>query len=134
MNKEYGKTSFILLGILVLFACENHDFNSQSINLVPSEPSDTPSYWCTWATQNYGADTTVFMNANFGINGHSGQANVLTEDHLFDPNGWLVAFPKAQKDLYVMYDAGWDVPFGVDFDGNQRWKLGSLELADDKFQ
>jgi hypothetical protein len=133
MNKEYGKTSFILLGILVLFACENHDFNSQSINLVPSEPSDTPSYWCTWATHNYGADTTVFMNANFGINGHSGQANVLTEDHLFDPNGWLVAFPKAQKDLYVMYDAGWDVPFGVDFDGNQRWKLGSLELADDKF-
>jgi len=122
-----------VLFLISLSCCSRHGSTPRSLDLIPNESSGTPSYWCTWGIQNYGADSTVFLSAAYGINGHSGQANVLTEDRLFGEKGWLAAFPRVRKDLYVMYDVGWDVPRNENFDGNQRWKLGSLELAEDKF-
>jgi hypothetical protein len=63
---------------------------------------------------------------------HSVIAGALTEEHVFGNHGWATAFPKVRKDLYILFDLGWDVPAGTEFD-HARWKLGSQIVAQDKF-
>jgi hypothetical protein len=58
----------------------------------------------------------------------------LNETLVFKDPGWLTHyFDKVRKDLFVVYDGGWDVPIGHDFTGDGRWRLGSFEVAVDKF-
>jgi hypothetical protein len=95
-------------------------------SLVPEHPGPTPSYWCTWGAQNY-------TRAPVNEFDHSMVAGRLTEQNLFGPSGWARAFPEEiRADLYVVYDLGWDVPAGEEFD-DARWKLGWLEVAPRKF-
>jgi hypothetical protein len=95
-------------------------------NLVPEQPGPTPSYWCTWGAQNY-------TQAPVNEFDHSMVAGRLTEENLFGSSGWARAFPEEIRgDLYVVYDLGWDVPAGEEFD-DARWKLGRLEVASRKF-
>ncbi|MGD0923044.1 MAG: hypothetical protein ABSA70_14970 [Terriglobia bacterium] len=97
-----------------------------TLNLVPEKPGKTPSYWCTWGLQNYTLD-------NADENNHSMVANNLTEEQLFGHPGWVANyFQKVRADLYVLFDLGWDVPPGLQFD-RERWRLGTLELATGKF-
>ena len=97
-------------------------------NLVPDQPSTTPNYWCTWGAQNYAVDRATFQH----LLSHSTLASNLTERAVFGANGWANAFPRVQRDLYIVFDVGWDVPAGTQFD-DARWKLGSQEVASDKF-
>ena len=101
------------------------------LNLIPDQPGKTPNYWCTWGAQNYAADDAAFQ-ACVELKGHFPMAEVLTEKNLFRDPGWANYFTKASKDLYLMFDLGWDTPTGLRFD-NERWQLGALELATDKF-
>lgn len=99
---------------------------ARSWSLVPAAPGATPSYWCTWGIQNYSLE-------NVDENNHSMVANNLTEKQVFDHPGWATNyFQKARNDLYILFDLGWDVPRGLQFD-KERWRLGTLELATDKF-
>lgn len=95
-------------------------------NLVPEKPGFTPSYWCTWGIQNYSrADLDEMVHAQMADN--------LTEELLFNKPGWLTHyFDKARADLYVLYDLGWDVPRGTQFD-KTRWMLGWFEVPAEKF-
>ena len=96
-------------------------------NLVPEQPGQTPSYWCTW-----GAQASTLKDPNAG--GQLAAADNFNETLVFQDPGWLTHyFQKVRKDLFVVYDGGWDVPIGHDFTGSGRWRLGSFELAVDKF-
>ena len=119
------------LYMLILVSCQSEQ-GDQTINLIPDEASPTPSYWCTWGTQNYASDSTTLKNAVWGVNGHYNQANHLTQENVFGENGWAHFIPEVSKDLYIMFDVGWDIPLGINFN-DSRWRLGSLELAEDKF-
>ena len=103
----------------------------QAVNLIPEQPGRTPSYWCTWGVQNYAADDAAF-EACVELKGHFPMAEVLTEKNVFKDPGWANYFQKARSDLFLMFDLGWDTPAGVKFD-NERWRLGALELATEKF-
>lgn len=116
---------------LLLLSCGNSQ-SEKSINLIPETALQTSSYWCTWGTQNYASDSTTLKNAIWGVNGHYNQANHLTQDAVFGENGWAYFIPEVSKDLFIMFDVGWDIPSGIDFN-DSRWRLGSVELAVDKF-
>ena len=64
---------------MLLLAC----VNEKIVSLIPNEPSNNPSYWCTWGAQNYAVDANTLQNATWGINGHSQQANHLNEQSVF---------------------------------------------------
>jgi hypothetical protein len=103
----------------------------QPLSLIPDQPGKTPSYWCTWGAQNYASTDDAFEYC-VELKGHFAIAETLTEKNLFHEPGWAKYFKKARKDLYLMFDLGWDTPAGLDFD-NERWRLGTLELATEKF-
>lgn len=135
-NLSFSITVSLAFSLLILVTgCQPLQPSSkplaQSINLVPHKPAKTPNYWCSWGVQNYAADDAAF-DACVELKGHFPMAEVLTEKHLFHNPGWANYFPKASKDLYIMFDLGWDTPPGVRFD-NERWRLGTLELSTDKF-
>ena len=96
-------------------------------NLVPQPPAQTPNYWCTW-----GAQATTTKDPQAG--GQMAASDNLNETLIFKDPGWLTHyFDKIRQDLFVVYDGGWDVPIGHDFTGDGRWRLGSFEVAVDKF-
>jgi hypothetical protein len=97
-----------------------------TVNLVPAAPGKTPSYWCTWGVQNYSLVVPDELS-------HSTVANNLTERQMFGEAGWAKKYlDKVRGDLYIVYDLGWDVPPGLQFD-KERWRLGTLEVATGKF-
>ena len=98
------------------------------VNLVPDAPGKTPNYWCTWGAQNDAVD----KNSAASAMSHSTLASNLTEENVFGAKGWAWAFAKVRGDLYLLFDLGWDVPRGLEFD-SARWKLGTQEVATDKF-
>lgn len=125
------KITLLIIITINLLSCDTNQ-NDQVINLIPESISPTPSYWCTWGTQNYASDSTTLKNAVWGVNGHYTQANHLTQEAVFGENGWAQFIPEVSSDLYIMFDVGWDIQPEINFDHN-RWRLGSLELAQDKF-
>src|SRR5262245_21506497 len=104
-------------------------------NLIPTQPGSTPSYWCTWGTQNLGRDDGTPMKAEQfeGDEGALLARNCLKADTLFGANGWAVQlYPAIRSDLYFILDDGWDVPYNVDA-GKERWRFGSLILSEERF-
>jgi len=96
-------------------------------NLVPEQPGETPSYWCTW-----GAQASTLKDPTSG--GQMAASDNFNETLVFKDPGWLTHYyQKVRKDLFVVYDGGWDVPIGHDFTGKGVWRLGSFEVAIDKF-
>lgn len=100
-------------------------------SLVQEAPGLAPSYWCTWGAQNYAVDADSVDRALSGGD-HATAAGNLTEERLFGAGGWLSAFEGIRQDLFAVFDLGWDVAAGRQFD-EQPWQLGSHELASDKF-
>jgi hypothetical protein len=126
------KRSVLLMLCLFAASCGRETPPAVTVSLIPDSPGKTPSYWCTWGAQNYAADEKALAAAT-GLEGHSIAADRLTERNMFGSDGWAqTAFRKVRPDLYVVYDVGWDVEAGVHFD-NERWRLGSLEVAASKF-
>lgn len=101
------------------------------VSLIPDQPAKTPNYWCTWGAQNY-ASTDAAFECCVELKGHFAIAETLTENTMFRDPGWAKYFQKVRKDMFILYDLGWDTPKGVDFD-KERWRLGTLELATGKF-
>jgi hypothetical protein len=100
--------------------------------LVPAEPGPTPSYWCTWTAQGNRVSPQSVFGADADVR-HDRIALELNERTVFGPDGWAnVLYPKVRGDLFLLFDLGWDVPGGEAFD-QARWKLGTVEVAGDKF-
>ena len=123
----------VLVSLFTLLnACTQRSQGDEMVNLVPGTLNTTPDYWCTWGAQNFAADTVSLLNS-LNLGGHSVTAGYVTEQWVFGPAGWSEAIPeKLRQDLILLFDVGWDVPAGEMFD-DSRWKLGSLEVATDKF-
>ena len=97
------------------------------MNLIPSAPSTSPNYWCTWGIQNFSLSDVTNMAS------WSGPVNNLNENLLFEDPGWASRyFDKIRGDLFLLFDAGWDVPVGMDGDW-ERWKLGSIQPGEGRF-
>ena len=98
----------ILTAVLLLNGC---GVQTPSIpNLVPSESSRAPNYWCTWYWQNYlvlkGQEVTdpdpemVFNSENV--------REQLNEETLFGEGGMAkVMLPMSRGDYYFLIDHGW---------------------------
>lgn len=133
------KHLFFLICIILLVSCKKNEkieltdaLVVSGENLIPSTPGVTPSYWCTWGAQNYAVDSTTIANSTFGVGGHTVLAQNLTEATVFGENGWAYQFEKIRKDLYLMFDLGWDIPADMSLE-DSRWKLGTQIVAPDKF-
>lgn len=96
------------------------------MSLIPTTPGSTPNYWCTWGIQNYSLLSTDLAS-------WSGPARNLDEGLLFHTPGWASQFfDKIRGDLYLLFDAGWDLPLSADAD-SERWRLGALLPDPDRF-
>lgn len=105
------------------------------MNLIPQAAGSAPNYFCTWSTQNYGredadreADIAVFE----GDQGAKKARLFLNDDVVFSPGGMIDQFGPIRRDLYFVFDDGWDVPYGVHPD-TQRYRFGTLELDEERF-
>lgn len=106
------------------------------MNLIPEKAGKTPNYWCTWHTQNFSGITEPLESMSpalfEGEQGAKSARSRLNQEALFGECGWADFFPEIRRDLYLMLDDGWDVPYGVHPDENLG-KFGSLELSEDRF-
>ena len=79
-----------------------------------------PNYWCTWATQGatLGRNVKAGKVAFAGDQGVPLQRDNLNEEVLFGADGWAKRFyPNDRGDLYLLLDAGWDLPYGTETHG-----------------
>lgn len=122
--------SLILLSFLI--SCGPDEGGQSGVDLIPDTVNPSPDYWCTWGAQNFAADTVSLLNS-LSLGGHSITARHVNEEQIFSEGGWSDAFPEELRgDLLMVFDVGWDVSSGTSFD-DSRWKLGSMEVAEDKF-
>ena len=87
------------------------------MNLIPEKAGKTPNYWCTWHTQNFSGITEPLESMSpalfEGDQGAKSARSRLNQEALFGECGWADFFPEIRRDLYLMLDDGWDVPYGV---------------------
>jgi len=105
------------------------------LRLNPFARSMPPNYWCTWATQARLIDANVKSGVLTvpGDQGLPGARDNLTEAVLFGKNGWATThYPSVRKDLLLVLDDGWDVPFGCD-PGKDIGVFSSCELDTRRF-
>ena len=137
------KISKIILILLIgCYSCsKTNDINKiikerykqSSVNFIPDSAGVTPNYWCTWSAQNFAFDTLT-MHYMIGLGDHSIAADNLSEKIVFGKSGWEKQIPiEIKKDLYLMFDVGWDISGGSQYDKAKKWILGTQEVAIDKF-
>ena len=95
------------------FAKDRRFPNKTENNLIPDRPSNAPSYWCTWAAQNYMYGHDLPNLDPEVLEGDSGSRlahNAMSEETLFGKTGWAENFfPRIRKDVYFLLDDGWQV-------------------------
>jgi len=97
-------------------------------SIIPQIPGATPSYFCTWALQNY----LVHSSGAYDVNDHGAMSDTLTEKNLAQYIHNTDFLSRVRKDLIFMLDVGWDIPLGVKFAGDMGL-MGSMIVAEDKF-
>lgn len=137
------KISAVLLIIFMAWGC-NHPENNlkkiiqqrvfeSTINLIPDSVGVTPSYCCTWSCQNFATDTFSIGYA-IGLGDHTVPADNLTEEAVFNKPGWEKRLPQSvKKDLFLVFDVGWDISGGSHVEKEKKWILGTQDVATDKF-
>lgn len=92
-------------------------------SMIPDMGKFTGNYFCTWDAQCDHMYTWKNRPKN-----HTAR-DAMCEDFLFGENGLLQSFEDVRKDLIVMLDDGWDVPWGAQECG----LFGSLEADVERF-
>ena len=92
------------------------------MNLIPSKSERSISYFCTWRTQNILA----------AMDGGASARDMMDEQRLFGPGGFVHQYQGVRDDLYLVLDDGWDVDYGVSPDTAAAC-FGSLEMNERKF-
>jgi hypothetical protein len=81
-------------------------------SIVPATPLKCPSYWCTWAAQNYMYGHDLERLDPGVLEGSSGSKlahEAMTEQALFGPEGWAARFyTRVRSDLFFLLDDGWE--------------------------
>ena len=108
------------------------------MNLIPTTPGSSPSYWCTWNAQHpmwYLRTDEEYARFDYltATEGGNAARRKMSERAVFDDPGWAVKFwPRIRADLYFCFDDGWDVPPLIDAE-RERWRFGSLILNAERF-
>lgn len=102
------------------------------MNLIPDQPGSTPSYWCTWGIQTYSAPQPPGPTWAWPV-------SQMQEHTLVGDRGWFAApgplaalAPDARRDLYLLFDVGWDQPLAGD-PNQERWRFGSVTVDAERF-
>ena len=92
-------------------------------NLVPDKPSKGPNIWCTWGIQNgiggeQAEKVRETVKREIAFEGDQGGGadfarSCINEDLIFGENGWANFWPEIRKDVYMLLDDGWDVPYNT---------------------
>lgn len=95
----------LLLISSVFVACSTVE---KGPNLVPTEPSEAPNYWCTWYAQNYWQQRGGEIK-NFNMINNPNAREELTYENVFnEKDGWASTYlPKGRSDMYFLIDHGW---------------------------
>ena len=110
-------------------------------NLVPDKPSKGPNIWCTWGVQNgvggeQAKKVRETVRREIAFEGDQGGGadfarSCINEDLIFGENGWVNFWPEIRKDVYMLLDDGWDVPYNTPAKKSEAF--GSFELDEKKF-
>lgn len=110
-------------------------------NLVPDKPSKGPNIWCTWGIQNgiggeQAEKVRETVKREIAFEGDQGGGadfarSCINEDLIFGENGWANFWPEIRKDVYMLLDDGWDVPYNTP--AKKSDAFGSFELDEKKF-
>jgi hypothetical protein len=120
--KKMNKGIIMLAAAISLASCAAHG----DVDLVPTKPASAPSYYCTWAVQNYmygqGLPTMDAEQLEGGT-GAQHARDAFTEHNMLGEKGWAKTFyPKVRGDLYFLVDDGY-------YDNG----MASMELDTQKF-
>lgn len=94
-------------------------------------------YWCSWLAQNHLAERAEKVKhsriCNFiGDQGAKGARGMMNEENVFGVCGFAAQWEGIRKDLFLMLDDGWDVPYGAAPDYRPE-AFGSLLLNENRF-
>ncbi len=78
-----------------------------NLNLIPAQAKNTGNYFCTWDSQCDHINTWKDCPNDFT------SRDAMCEEFLFGESGLLNSFDGVRKDLIVVLDDGWDVPYGA---------------------
>ncbi len=75
------------------------------MKIIPNQCGGSPHYWCTWMAQ----------CSSFVRPGETGGMDQINETLMFGSGGWLSTYyPQIRQDLWLLTDAGWDMPVGLE--------------------
>ena len=94
-------------------------------------------YWCSWLAQNYLAEQAEKAesgkcNEFIGDQGAKGAREMMNEKNVFGESGFVFQWMGIRRDLFLMLDVGWDVPYETAPDCRPE-AFGSLLLNDNRF-
>ncbi|BDS06884.1 hypothetical protein NT6N_19240 [Oceaniferula spumae] len=77
-------------------------------NLVPTEPSTEPNYWCTWYSQNYWIGHGTDLKTLKGVKGAAARDEINEHATFNQKDGWAVSYlPRGREDYIFLIDHGW---------------------------
>ena len=100
------------------------------MKLIPSEGKNTANYWCSWRNQRLFMPNPFLHMRLYDAPKHNKiQRDMLSDEFLFGKRGLLADYMEdIRKDMYIMLDDGWDIPYKGDY-----MAYGSLELNEERF-
>lgn len=113
-RKFFLQSNAVLLGIgCVDLLGATSTLVETNVNLVPSQRSTAPNYWCTWGAQTAKAlrerPDAAAMNA---VDLTAVIEDYINEKTVFGAEGWArTLLPKVRGDLYFMFDGGWSTTY-----------------------
>jgi len=104
------------------------------MNFIPDSAERSLNYWCTFSTQLLGQPITSIRPEDAeGPEGARIARDYLNEQILFSEDGWAKrVLPTVRRDLYLLLDDGWDVPYGCRTPETLP-AFGSLLLSEQRF-
>lgn len=122
---------FALLGL----GCSSLWNSDSEKSLVPDTAGTSPNYWCSWLTQNATLDGVGKAADKLKFAGDQGAASArenIGDSQIFAQGGWIDDFAPIRKDMYFVFDDGWDVRPGIN-PATEGYLFGSLEVDEAKF-
>ena len=98
------------------------------MRLIPSEGRNTANYWCTWRNQRlFTPNAFLHMRTFDKVAADRMQRDILCDEFLFGKWGLLPDYmQEVRKDMYVLLDDGWDIPYNGSYS-----TFGSLVLNEE---
>ena len=73
----------------------------------------SPNYWCTWCAQDAAFTAGVLADRSRRPKGGNTTRDGIDEITAFGKDGFASFFPESRSELMLVFDDGWDVPYGA---------------------